>query len=348
MKSKSRGNGQGTAYRRGDTWTAQVIIGWKQPEDLTKRPIPIKRRKGGFATKREALEYCPILKSAMGKRERMTLQAVFDAWERDYSPRIGQSTLVCYRSAYKHFAPLHDIFIDMITAHDLQVCMDNCASGKRTHQNMKVVAGLIWAWAIDADVVQKDVTNNLYIGKGETVQREPLTEAEVETIRAAIGAEPYAEYIYALCYLGFRPGEFLKLRKSDYHVQDGVTFLIGGGKTEAGRNRSVPVPAQIADIVAARLAVEGTDYLFPRADGKPMSDAYFRETVFKPLMARLGIAEGKVPYSARHTYSDKLKRAHGDDKAKAALMGHTDYAFTQKKYQSTDLNDLKTIADSLE
>ena len=33
-----------------------------------------------------------------------------------------------------------------------------------------------------------------------------------------------------------------------------------------------------------------------------------------PLMARLGIAEGKVPYSARHTYSDKFKRAHGDDK----------------------------------
>ena len=35
MKPKSRGNGQGTAYKRKNaaTWTAQVIVGWKIPED---------------------------------------------------------------------------------------------------------------------------------------------------------------------------------------------------------------------------------------------------------------------------------------------------------------------------
>ena len=78
-----------------------------------------------------------------------------------------------------------------------------------------------------------------------------------------------------------------------------------------------------------------------------MSDAYFRESVFKPLMSRLGIAEGKVPYGARHTYSDKLKNAGGDDKAKAALMGHTDYNFTKKKYQSTSLEDLQAVVESI-
>lgn len=78
-----------------------------------------------------------------------------------------------------------------------------------------------------------------------------------------------------------------------------------------------------------------------------MSDAYFRENVFKPLLNRLGIAEGKVPYGARHTYSDKLKKARGDDKAKAALMGHTDYDFTRKKYQSTDIKDLEKVVKSL-
>ena len=104
------------------------------------------------------------------------------------------------------------------------------------------------------------------------------------------------------------------------------------------------------------MSVEGTDLLFPMAviDWKgaflgfrEMKDAYLRESVFKPLMARLGVAEGKVPYCARHTYSDKLKSADGDDKAKASLMGHTDYAFTRSHYQSTDIDDLKTIVDSI-
>lgn len=75
---------------------------------------------------------------------------------------------------------------------------------------------------------------------------------------------------------------------------------------------------------------------------------YFRESAFKPLTVSLGIADGKVPYCARHTYSDKLKKAEGSDKAKAGLMGHTDYAFTQSHYQSTDLDDLLEVAISLE
>ena len=207
--------------------------------------------------------------------------------------------------------------------------MDNCPSGKRTHQNMKCVAGLLWAYAFDANIVQKDVTQNLYIGKGETEQREPLTEAEIEVIRQAIGHIPYAEYVYALCYLGFRPGEFLSLKKSDLHDESGVTYLVGSGKTEAGRNRRVPVPQAITAIVENRMAVPNTDLLFPRAATnrkgefigyKGMSDAYFCESIFKPMMKKLGIAEGKVPYCARHSYSDKLKNADGDEKAKAALM----------------------------
>ena len=353
MKTKSRGNGQGCAYKRGSTWTAQVIVGWRTPKDPSQRPIPVKRTKGGFPTKRDALAACASLTKS---RSRMTLKQVYDAWSASYASRVGESTMVCYASAFGHFATLHSTYIDLITANDLQDCMDSCPSGKRTHQNMKCVAGLLWAWAYDSDLVTRDVTKNLYIGKGETKQREPLTEDEVKIIRQAIPSEPYAAYIYALCYLGFRPGELLHLRKSDLHTEDDIIYLVGGSKTDAGRDRKVPVPQAILPIIQERLNVPGTDLLFPMAvfsrkgafkGYKQMTDAYLRESVFKPLMARLGIAEGKVPYCARHTYSDKLKKADGDDKAKAALMGHTDYAFTRSHYQSTDLDDIKVIADSI-
>lgn len=356
MKTKSRGNGQGTAYKRGKTWTAQVIVGWKLPEKESGKPVPVKRTKGGFATKREAIAACPSLLAATGEVERKTLQQVYNAWEPWYSPRVNESTMVCYRSAYKHFAALHNTYIDLITARDLQDCMDACPSGKRTHQNMKCVAGLLWAYAYDGNLVPKDITENLYIGNGETQQREPLTDEEVETIRGAIGKEQYAEYVYALCYLGFRPGEFLKLKKADFHNEDGVIYLVGGSKTEAGKGRKVPVPTAISHIILERMNVLGTDLLFPMyttnrkgefTGYKQMTDNYFRVFVFKRLMERLGIAGGKVPYSARHTYADKLKKAGGDDKTKAALMGHTDYAFTRNKYQSVDLNDVKAVADSI-
>ena len=64
------------------------------------------------------------------------------------------------------------------------------------------------------------------------------------------------------------------------------------------------------------------------------------------MMASLGLSGGKVPYSARHTYANKLKKAAGDDIDKAALIGHSDYTFTQTKYQSTDLVELDSITKS--
>lgn len=358
-RSKSRGNGTGTAYKRGSTWTAVVVADWKPSPDLSHK-IPVYKTKGGFKTKRDALNYCPLLLSQKNQPEERKLSAVYAAWYPSHASRV--KSMANYVAAYAHFKPLHNKRIADITATELQVCIDACPAGKRTRQVMKVVAGLLWGYAKDSGWVTQDITDNLYTGKGKSVQREPLTDAEIETIRKAIGKYRYAEYIYCLCYLGFRPGEFLSLRKEHYRMIDGVEVLVNGSKTDAGKDRVVIIPPQILELVRSRLFVPGTDYIFPqyqfsrrKKDEEPvlicfkqMTDAYFREDIFKPMMSALGIAEGKVPYSARHSYSDKLKRAEGTDKAKAGLMGHTDYAFTQSHYQSSDLDDLLEIAVSIE
>ena len=365
--TKSRANGTGTAIKRGSTWTARVVVGWKASPDGSHK-IPEYRTKGGFSRKSDALNYCSVMKNEKSTgTARQTLKDVYDAWEKFYEPRVDNSTMVCYRSAYKHFRTLHNVYMDIISAKDLQDCMDACPSGKRTHQNMKCVAGLLWAYALDANIVEKDVTDNLYIGKGKSVQRDPITEEEVQAIRGAIGSVRYAEYIYCLCYLGFRPGEMLELKKDMLHCtlfqdpesgkQVPVWYFINGKKTDAGKDRMVIVPDQIIEYILDRIFIPGTDLVFPMYKFKrrkaqvldcfkPMSHEYFNKHVFKPLLESLGFSGNKVPYCARHTYADMLKNAAGSDKAKAALIGHSQYLFTQTHYQSDNLLDLKSVVDS--
>lgn len=357
-RSKTRANGTGTAFWNGHSWTARVVDHWKPSKDGSYK-VPSYLSKSGFSSRTAALKYCQTLKDDAKKEAVKTLKDVYDEWETDYSPRIGKSTLAGYKSAYKHFERLAFLNIRDITAGDLQDCMDACPAGKRTHQLMKVTAGLLWAYAKDHRYVSEDVTDNLYTGKGKSEQRKPITDIEVERIRQAIGHERYAEYIYCLCYLGFRPGEFLALKKDAYQEVKDVAILVGGSKTDAGTDRTVVIPPQILDYVRTRLFIPGTDLLFPmyvfnhHKPDKPfvrfkaMTDDYFRETVFRPLMTRLGNDPKKVPYCARHTYSDKLKRAGGTDKAKAELIGHTDYGFTQQRYQSTDLDDLVAVVSTI-
>jgi len=368
-KPKSRGNGQGSVYRRKGqtTWTCSAVVGWKYPEDPSKPRYPVKRTKGGFKTKKEAAAYLPQLYLKGTAKKRLTLQQTWNAWKSIYESRVVASTMDCYKYAYKHFAPLHGTYMDLISSDDLQLCMDACKAGKRTHENMRCIAGLLWGYACDQNIVDRDVTKNLFIGHGTSVQRDPVTIDEVKAIRNSIGIHRYSEYVYCLCLLGFRPGEFLELKKdmlhcavipvSDDQNEQTVFYFVNGKKTEAGKNRIVVVPELILDIVLSRLYVPGTDYVFPQyhfnrkkepelVEFKLMNHQYFNREVFKPLMISLGFSGKKSPYCSRHTYADLLKEASGSDKDKAQLIGHSNYLFTQTHYQSSELQDLKAIVDS--
>lgn len=349
-----RPNGTGNVYKRGDTWTARVVDHW-EPADNKSGLKPVWKTKGGFAKKKDALNYCADLyKEKRREHPPKQFKQNYDAWIASYKERVSTKTIECYTSPFNYFKPLHYVTIDRISAVDLQDCIDKCPHGKRTKQLMKVVAGMVFKYAIDDDQIAKNNAENLYIGDEEVNHYEPLTDDEIDLI--ANSGEFYADYIVALCYLGYRPSEFFNFKKSDYHSENGINYIVGGIKTEAGKNRSVTIPDRVQPIIDKRLAVEGTDLLFPRYDydthGKPkgtfsvMPTRYFNKFVWHPMMGRLGIV-GKVPYATRHTYSNKIKSVTGADKDKAELMGHASYEVTKKHYQSTNLNELKAITDQL-
>ena len=345
---RKRGNGQGTAYKRGGAWTAQVVIGWKVPQREGGRPIPIKRTKGGFQSKKDALLYIPTLMSAKtgGKKQKTLLSVMLD-WQKMYAQRVSAKTMEGYVGAFRHFEKLHYRNIDTITAVDLQNCLDNCGHGKRTKQTMKVTAGLIFKYAKDAKYVSDNPAENLYIGNDETSHYAPLTDEEL----AKIGQSglPYSDYVVALSYLGFRPTEFFALKKTDYHTENGIHYLVGGIKTEAGIDRAVTIPPFILPIVEKQLSTDGTDLLFPRKTKggyDKMPTRYFTKFIWHPMMDSLGIV-GKVPYATRHTYANKMKGVTGDEKDKAGLMGHASYDTTRKHYQTTSLAEKKAITDQM-
>ena len=344
-----RPNGTGNVYKRGNTWTARVVDHWI-PSDTSKSGLkPVWKTKGGFPKKKDAQNYCAELyKQQRHEHPPKTLYQDYESWVKIYSTRVSAKTMEGYSQAFKHFEPLHYVKINNISAVDLQNCIDGCGKGKRTRQLMKVTAGLVFKYAIDDNQIVKNCAQNLYIEDQETNHYEPLTDQEIDRIAAS--GEQYADYIVALCYLGHRPSEFFAFKKSDYYKTDDVCYIKGGIKTEAGKTRIVPIPDRIKPIIEKRLAVEGTDLLFPRSDHggtfSEMPTRYFNKFVWKPLMTKLGIV-GKVPYSTRHTYSNKIKNISGSDKDKAQLMGHADYSTTKKHYQTTSLEELKALSDQI-
>lgn len=346
-KGRTRPNGTGTAVKRGKTWTARVVVGWKHTDNGTS---PIWRTKGGFKKKREALDHCSQLLNAPKTSKRMTMQQIYDAWLPIHETRVGKSTMDCYKAAYRYFAPLHYMPFQDIDADDLQECIDDCPKGKRTKENMKAIAGLLMKYALPRHQTDMNYAEFLHTGTGEKGTHPAFTQDQIERIRNQIGITPYAEYVYVLIYTGFRPTELFNLTSKD--LINGVLF--GGAKTRAGKGRAVPVSSKISHICAENSA-QNQFWLFPRADGSQMTASYFRDYCFYPVLAAAGI-QGipspdrpayYVPYSCRHTFANLLKDAPGSDKDKAGLMGHEDYSTTQKHYQTATLEAFKSIIDAI-
>lgn len=347
-KPRTRPNGAGTAIKRGKTWTARVVVGWKVLD--SGKATPVWRTKGGFTTKKDALAYCPELFKTPKQKPRQTMMQIYDAWLPTHENRVGKSTMNCYKAAWKYFRPLYYVPFADIDLDALQECIDDCPNGKRTKENMKALAGLLYKYALPRHQTDMNYAEFLHTGNDAKGTRPAFTKAQVEAICNQIGITPHADDVYCLIYTGFRPTEMFGLTKRDYI--GGV--LYGGIKTEAGKNRAVPVSSKIADIIQNRMFGK-SDYLFPKDDGTQMSSKYFRDNYFYQVLVNAGIQDMPtqdkpayyVPYSCRHTFANMLKDIPGSDKDKAALIGHEDYTTTKKHYQSAELDLLKDIISKL-
>jgi integrase len=341
---RTRANGTGSAYKRGKTWTAAISV--PQGEGH------VKRRKGGFATKKAALAYIPTLaQTKADKVAKFTFLQVYDAWCTSHENSIEESTMRCYRAAKNYYADVFNMPFISIGLDDLQECMDNCQRGKRTHENMKTLGTLLYKYALPRHISDMNYAQYLNTGDGVKTTRPAFSAEQVETIRKAVGIVYGADYIYCMIHTGFRPGEMLELQRDAYDPTENT--LIGGFKTEAGTDRPIPVSPKISPIIR-ELVLKANPYIFSRPDGSRMTDSYFRDELFYPAMAELGIQKvpekGEkalyVPYCCRHTFANLMKNVQGSDTDKAALMGHASAEMT-KYYQSADLESIRSIIEKI-
>lgn len=346
-----RPNGSGSVYKRGKTWTASVVVGWQTEYRNAKTVrVPIRNAKGGFSTRAAAMAYIPQLR-LMQKSKNITFRELYELWLPTY--RKGKSTLNCYKAAFKYFVSVYDLKLKDIDIEDLQDCMDECPHGKRTKENMKALCGLLYKYGIPRDYIPKDrnLAQFLIVDAEASKKKSGFSDEQLELIRRALGIVPYADYIYCMCYLGFRPSEFLNLRIEDY--DSNRKFIVGGAKTEAGTNRYVTISPKIQPIIDRLVGSRTEGPIFPSPDGNYFSYGVFRTSYFYPALDAIGIENPVIdgvhkytPHCCRHTFATLMKAVNAPSTDKIALIGHTDDSML-RYYQDVSIEDLRKITDNL-
>ena len=367
-KTKSRGNGLGSVYKlKNGKWAAVRTVGWVVdpiPEGSPPGTVPHKRRvtvSKQFDTRKDALAALPFLTAAdrkprqgtatQRKKTSVTLKELYDQWFPTHDR--GKSTMNCYQSGFRLFAPLWNVPMKDIDIDDLQDCLDDSDLGRRTKENAKAALGLVYKYGIPRDAVPKDrnLAPFLRIREGSSGKKEGLSASELEKVReAAAGGDQIARMVLCHCYTGFRPTAFLSLTAADYNEKEKA--FLGGIKTEAGIDRTVTVSPKIQPYVDEFLAAAGDGFVFGTA-GRQLSIEDYRE-IFYELLQRLGVDNpvddaGRhrlTPHSCRHTFATLMKKVKAPDTDKLALIGHTS-AEQLREYQDVSFEDLRAITDQM-
>ena len=205
--------------------------------------------------------------------------------------------------------------------------------------------------------------------KRERARVEPWTVVEVQTfVRGITEDRLFAPLLLSL--MGLRPAEVCGQRWTDINLEDGILSItitrtmVGNHrvlekdtKTASGE-RSLPLPRapwealrrlraqQAAEKLAAGEGYTDSGYVVVNELGVPLNTRQLREHAYQ-LMTQLGLRRVRL-YDARHAVLKALALSGVPDVILAAWAGHTNAAFTKRKYVSIDAEDMRAAAEALD
>lgn len=270
----------------------------------------------------------------------MSLQAVYDLWSARKYAKAGAASVTSYKASWRRLSVLAGMVMRNITVDQLQAIIDRDEAdglSKSSINNDRLLMRALYAFAMERDIVAKDYSAFIQIPSvGPKYEKGTFDDIQMKKLeQMAVDGFPWADTVLMLCYTGFRITEFLTLTPFSYNAEG--YYLRGGIKTEAGKNRVVPVHPKIKPYLMRWLA-KGGEAIICAENGKPVSTTWYRNNAFKPVVEALG-APGVTPHWCRHTFASRLHAAGVAELEQKRLLGHADKDVTQH-YTHTDIAQL--------
>ena len=121
------------------------------------------------------------------------------------------------------------------------------------------------------------------------------------------------------------------------HADENV-FAGGGNKTEAGRNKIVPVHPKIKPYIEKHLN-DGGKTIFCKADGTPYNVKSFRDSIYYPTLEKIGVRK-LTPHATRRTFATRAAAAGVRPEDLIRMMGHSDYKIDTDSYIKQEASTL--------
>lgn len=266
-----------------------------------------------------------------------TFTDIFEMWKERKYPDISLAGQRAYNTSYNNSKALHDMKMRDIRSIHLERTLLENGGGYEKQSKLKTFWGQLFKYAIEHDICQKNYAEFVKVReKAPETKRTAISAEDREKLwQAADRGSELAEIALMLVYTGMRPSELLEVQKENIDLQ--ARILIGGKKTDAGRDRHIPIHKAIEPLIEKRMDTPTDTLISMLIRKKPKAMPYDRFlTAWKELMQELGMSY--TPHYGRHTLATLMREADIAEDIRKLILGH----------KSSDITDRYThISDSM-
>lgn len=281
-----------------------------------------------------------------------TVAELFDRWlvmRRKDSP--AEASTKSLASAWRYCSSIADLHVQTFRPRHLRTLLDVAALPDGTpatpviQNRIKTLFNLMMDYAVEYELLPTnyarafDLPENIARAVRDKTHHKPFSADDLQTLWANIArGDLVADLILITCYSGWRPGELITLRLDD--LDPAARIYRGGLKTDAGRDRPVPIHPKIYDLVLRHADLSraaGQTALFTRPKNNrrvPWSSTLFAEKYAETIEA-LHLAP-HTPHDGRATFVTLAKTANLDEYAIKYIVGHTIRDLTESTYTTRD------------
>jgi integrase len=345
-------NGYGTVYKlpgnRRRPWIARVTTGWEWVEgkDGTKKLKQLYKIIGYFEEKPDAIvALADYYKNPTPLKATMTLKELYEEWSAGAFEYISRQTQDNYRAAWKRLSKSANVKVkELRTAHFQRVIDVAHKDGmsRSTLEKIRITAVAMMNYALENDVINKNYAEFIRLPKAEKVEKKRFTDLEVKKLEKAAENDEWVATVLIKIYTGARISELLGLTRFNVNLEAGL--ITGGIKTDAGKDRVIPIHPKIIKFVKQWHEKGGQRLICD--EGKPLTAKKYREKFYYPALEAAGVRK-LVPHKCRHTFGSMLAEAGVDTAMIQKLIGHSDYAFTANTYTHPEIKSLKEAINKI-
>lgn len=276
-----------------------------------------------------------------------TFIQVYEGWKAEHFRDLkSDKGIEGYETAFKHYTSLHNRIFRELEYADFQAPIDALIEKGRSHSTcakLKQLIGQMCKWAIREKISSVNYGSTLKLPENTKKNKPLFTKEELEKIHSAAEYRDEAKLIEMMVGTGMRIGELFTLETDNIYEK----YCIGGIKSEAGRNRIIPIVPQVRDwFTYFKRRAAGKKYLIEGYDGN-RDVSNFRNREYYQLLDDLGISRKKTPHTCRRTFATMARRGGMIPELLQKVLGHADYATTANEYTFTD-DDIRLLIRAVE